>query len=414
MPTQQELESFIYKLHYRTFKKIMPHVKERYGDDVSEQQVRDIIKSFVKDIPQIEKKQRIYYNQVFSPHLHSWMWDVLDNKVKTDEYDNKRDKEQAERNKSKPNYFLMFINTNTRYACAYPLTKRTQENVKQKLDLFLTDHKCVSLTSDKEAAFISNLIKDYLKDKNISQYIVLDDNHSSLSILDSFIRHLRDMNITNEKSKYQSHHSKYRVFSEHRMNELLDIYNNTPHSATKMKPIDMENNIKAERQYIANCLIHKIKKANFDIPEGHYVRIVLAKDMMKKRRFKVSREVYQITGRDGKNYFISAADGKSTSLPRFRLIDIGDNPGKYKYSDTLIEGYKIPKKILNIPDPRGGGFDIEYVDGTRGHIRKPELRRHHPQIESKLEKDYNNEQQQHRQQQIEIAPRRRRGRPRRN
>ena len=87
-----------------------------------------------------------------------------------------------------------------------------------------------------------------MKSKNISQYIVLDNNHTSLAVIDSFIRHLRDMNITNEKSKYQSHHSKYRNFSTHRMNELINIYNNTIHSTTEMKPIEMENDIKKEKQ----------------------------------------------------------------------------------------------------------------------------------------------------------------------
>ena len=56
-------------------------------------------------------------------------------------------------------------------------------------------------------------IKKLREEKNISQYIVLDNNHTSLAIIDSFIKHLRDRNITNEKSKYQSHHSKYRNFS---------------------------------------------------------------------------------------------------------------------------------------------------------------------------------------------------------
>ena len=49
MNENEELKHFIQKLHLRTFEKIMPHVKEKYGNDVSEEQVKDIIKSFVKD-----------------------------------------------------------------------------------------------------------------------------------------------------------------------------------------------------------------------------------------------------------------------------------------------------------------------------------------------------------------------------
>ena len=73
-----------------------------------------------------------------------------------------------------------------------------------------------------------------------------------------------------------------------------------------MKPVDMENDEDKEKQYIAFNLIRRSKMKNHDIPTGHYVRIVLSKDLMKKRRYKVSREVYVVSGRDGKNYFISA------------------------------------------------------------------------------------------------------------
>ena len=139
--------------------------------------------------------------------------------------------------------------------------------------------------------------------------------------MDSFIRHLRDMNINNEKSKYQSHHSKYRNFSVKRMNRLIDIYNNTVHSSTNMKPKDMEEDERKEREYIAYCLIKRSKMKNHDIPTNHYVRIVLSKDLMKKRRYKVSREVYIVSGRDGKNYFIRAEDNTTTALPRHRVID---------------------------------------------------------------------------------------------
>jgi len=388
MPTLDELKRFIHKLHYRTFEKIMPHVKEEYGDNVDEDTVRDIIKDFVKDIPNINKIQRKYYNKIFSPHPHAWMMDILINNGQTEDYNDKQNKEAHENTKQYPKYYLIFININTRFVVAIPLNHKKEADVEQALDQFLESNKCVSLTSDKESAFISKRITEKLKQKNISQYIVLDDNHTTLAILDSFIRHLRDMNITNEKSKYQSHHGKYRNFSIHRMNELIEIHNNTIHSATHMKPVDMEKNIKAERQYIANCLIYKAKKSNHDIPEGHFVRIVLAKEIMKKRRFKVSREVYKITGRDGKSYLVSAQDGTTIILPRHRLIDIGETPEKYKFAETIPGAKILPTKILS-KNPTGG-YNVELTDGTNGTIRKAELRRHHPQIKSELEKDYNN------------------------
>ena len=205
--------------------------------------------------------------------------------------------------------------------------------------------------------------------------------------MDSFIRHLRDMNITNEKSKYQSHHSKYRNFSTHRMARLIDIYNNTVHSSTNMKPVDMENDEKAERQYIAFNLIRRSKMKNHEIPEGHYVRVVLDKKLMKKMRFKVSREVYKIAGRDGKNYFVAAADNTMRTLPRHRLIDIGESMGKYKFAETIPEGFRIPTSIIT-KEKRDKRYLVSFGDEGNGYMRKVDIRRHHPQVETPIEKEF--------------------------
>lgn len=378
-----ELRRYIQKLHLRSFNKIMPHVKEQFPN-ATEDQVKQIIKEMIHDPKHLD--QRKYYNKIFSSHLHAWMCDLLDNTGKSPDYNNKAEKEAVEMTKRYPIYWFIFININTRYAVAYPIYHKSTEKIFEVIQRFTNEHKCASLTSDKESAFISEQVSNYLKRKNISQYIVLDNNHTSLAIIDSFIRHLRDMNINNEKSKYQSHHSKYRNFSLKRMNTLIDIYNNTVHSSINMKPKDMETDEKKEREYIAYCLIKTSKMKDHTIPDGHYVRMILAKDVMKKKRFKVSREVYIISGRDGKNYFIKAADDTVLSLPRHRLIDLGSTkPDKYKLADTIPEGYHLPTKIIN---KEGKKYLVQYGDQGAGEIRKVDLRRHHPQIPTQLEKDY--------------------------
>ena len=386
MVETEELKQFIQKLHYRTFNKIYPRVHEHYGDEATEEQVKQILKQMIRDPKHLNQKQ--YYNKIFSDHPHAWQMDLLDNSGQTPDYNSKAEKEAVEMTKRYPIYWFMFVNVNTRFAVAYPLYHKTTEKIQSILQRFINEHKCVSLTSDKESAFVSDQITNYLKRNNISQYIVLDDNHTSMSIMDTFIRHLRDMNINNEKSTHQSHHSKYRNFSVKRMRKLIDIYNNTIHSATNMKPIEMEQDEKKEREYIAFCLIRRSKMKNHDIPNGHYVRIVLSKELMKKRRYKVSREVYVVSGRDGKNYFISAEDNTTTSLPRHRLIDLGDTkPDKYKLAETIPEGYRLPTAIIN-REPHSKKFMVQYGNDGAGELRKVELRRHHPQIKTKLEQDF--------------------------
>ena len=384
-----ELTRFIHKLHYRTFDKIWPHVHEQFPQ-VTEDEVHAIIKTFVKDPPKLKVKQ--YFNRIFSDHPHAWMIDLLDNKGLTPEYNNKAEVEAKDMTKEYPLYYLICININTRYAVAYPLNGKDVEHILPALEQFLSEFKCSSLTSDKESAFIAKETSKFLKQRNISQYIVLDNNHTSLAIIDSFIRHLRDRNITIEKSKYQSHHSKYRNFSTKSMKQLLDIYNNTVHSTTGLKPIDMQNDIKLERQYIAYCLIHKQKKKSHDIPTNHFVRVVLSKDVMKKRRFKVSRECYVVTGREGYNYIISAADNTSTTLPRHRLIDLGSTkPDKYKLADTIPNA--LPRVESIISENKTGGLLVNFVnDAGAKEVRRVDLRRHHPQVKSKVEREFKTKQ----------------------
>ena len=388
-----ELERFIHKLHYRTFDKIWQHVLEEQNkpvnprfQNVTEDQVKDIIKGFVKDPPKL--KQEKYYNTIFSDHPHAWMMDLLDNAGETPVYNNKAEVESKEMMKQYPIYWYIFININTRYVVTYPLYHKDTQHVLSKLRDFIRDYKCSSLTSDKESAFIAKETSNLLKQHNISQYIVLEHQHTTLSILDSFIRHLRDRNITNEKSKYQSHHSKYRNFSTKRMRQLLDTYNNTVHSVTNLKPKDMQNDIRLERKYIAYHLIKRYKYKEHNIPVNHYVRIVIAKDIMKKRRYKVSRECYKITGRDGRNYFVSAADETTISLPRHRLIDLGPNiPTKYKLADTIPNALPTIKGLITKNET--GGYLANYGNDIGAKdIRKVDIRRHHPQVESKAEKDY--------------------------
>ena len=61
-----ELEKFIHKLHFRTFDKIMPHVKEKFPE-ATPQQVKEIIKSFVKDPKHLD--QRKYYNPILQSNI---------------------------------------------------------------------------------------------------------------------------------------------------------------------------------------------------------------------------------------------------------------------------------------------------------------------------------------------------------
>ena len=76
--------------------------------------------------------------------------DLLDNSGTTPIYNNKYEKEFHEMTKSYPIYWYIFININTRFAAAYPLYNKNVDSIIDVLQQFINEHKCVSLTSDKE------------------------------------------------------------------------------------------------------------------------------------------------------------------------------------------------------------------------------------------------------------------------
>ena len=385
----EELRKFIYKTHYKTFNKIYPLVKknDRFKNvDVND--VKNIIKTMLKDCKRINVKK--YYNPIYSDHLHAWFMDILDNSGKTDDYINKEIIEANETAKQYPPYWLIFVNVNTKYACSYPLSSKKEQDVKDAIEAFINNHKCVSITCDGESSFTSKNVVKYLKNKYISIYIIKDGNHTSLSPIDSFIRHLRDRNVPTDKIQSpQSYHIKYRNFSVHRMNKLIDTYNNTVHTTTKMKPIDMENNSTLEKKYIAKCLIREMKRYKYVIPIGNYVRVVIRKNPFMKKRFVVSRECYKVVSMDGKNYRIQAEDTSILSLPRWRLIDIGNTIPKNIKMATTVTG-KLRFMPISIISKEKGSYTVYYGEkvGSKGGVKANDLRNHHPQVKSAVEIEY--------------------------
>jgi hypothetical protein len=49
-----------------------------------------------------------------------------------------------------------------------------------------------SLESDEEKSFVSSEILSYLKIKNVDYYVIKEQQHQSLAIIDRFIRTMRD------------------------------------------------------------------------------------------------------------------------------------------------------------------------------------------------------------------------------
>ena len=382
------VDSAIDKTHLRSTRKITPHVKRKHPN-VTEQQIKDVNKTRPKDSYHHEPSR--YYYPVFANHHHAFQMDLLEQSHNS----------AAERSSSKdrppeyPAYFLILININTRYAHAIPTERKTKEAINEILSTFISTHPVTSIVCDDESAFTSKIVLNTLTSHNVSLRIITEQRHSALSIVDRFIRTLRDMNTPTVKTQRQSSHPKYRDFSIKRMNKLLNIYNNTVHSTTNHTPAEMEQDPNLETQYITEKLYQlerRRKQKDFELQPDTYVRYILPKDPHTKSRFKVSPEAYRISHRDGNAYVLIAQDGTVKTVSRWRIIPLGSElPAKLKLGSSFGNNNGTVQEILSY-NPQNHRYTVLFnmPDGStyQDTIHESFLRGSTPQIQSQIEREY--------------------------
>ena len=386
---QITLSEAIDKLHMKATEKLLPHVKRVRGlENTTKKQIAREVKTIPKNSHPHDEVN--YYYPTYSNHLHGWEMDLL--------------QQSKHRGRQYPEFWLIFININTKYADAVACNGKTLTELRPKIEAMVDKHNIKSLCCDEEPAFLSDTCVNMLKNKGCSLKVITDERHSALAVIDRFIRTLRDMNTPTVKKQTnhpdeirQSDHGKYRDFSFGRMIKLLDIYNNTVHSSTGMTPEDMENDPHAEIRYIIRKIYEKERRRkiqDFELEEGTYVRYILPNDKNKKRRYKVSREAYKISHKEGNAYAIEAEDGTIRIVSRWRLFPIGKSlPPKHEWGNTFgKEAQKgTVKKILDY-DPKHKKYQVEFEmnDGTRyiQWVSYRDLRFNNPQVLSPLEHEF--------------------------
>ena len=368
--TVAQVNRYIDNLRYRTFKKVSPNVFRRFPN-IDKQTLRDIISKRLHDIRTTLAHNRIYQVKIFSKHRGSWFTDLYDNL-----------------NGNTPRYWQLFINTNTRYAVAYQLNNKTADNIYNNLVEFVNKYHPRKLTSDEEPGLIAKKNMDYLKDNHCGVFIVQEQQHSTLGIIDRFIRTLRDMNTAQEHNEDNTD-KQFTYISPDKMNKLLDSYNNTIHSSIKMTPKEMMDKPELEDKYIKQCLAQQNQQygiKDFKLHVGDYVRYITDRDKFGKRRYNVSREAYKIDDSLGNIYTLIAKDGTTRNLPRWRLIKVNDNDVKV-IGKTLSTDKGIVDKVLSRVSGNRVNVRFKMPDGSdyTRIINISELRMPYPQIKSKYE-----------------------------
>ena len=362
---------------FRSAKKLKKEILKS-NPQTSKGEIKILINKRVHDK---RPKQNAYMYRIFSHTPNTYQHDLLE-----------------QPNDSDPKYFHIFINVNTRFAQAIPLANKSSQAIHQSLSTFINNYHPSRLISDSEPSFTSAENLKLLKDNNVKQLIVQDlqHNHSSLGVIDRFIKTLRDMNIPRPKSKRESTDQKYKSFTITKMQKLIDTYNNSYHSTIKMEPIQMQNDPELEKDYIIKMSKRRNKQnslPDFELPLHSFVRYILPRPDAKnnKKRFTTSFEAYKIDSRDGNLYNIMAQDGTTIMMPRFKLVPttLTEN---MKWAQTIPDKWNgTIEKIISY-NPRTNKYKVLFTvpnqDPYQDEIPAVNLRGKYPHLMSEIESKF--------------------------
>jgi hypothetical protein len=302
-------------------------------------------------------------------------------------------------------HFLWFVNVNTKETRAYSMKDKSSESVQHAMKKFLLDTKnnkknpreVSQLISDRDPAYMTDEMLNFYRDNGIDYRTTTGTSKHVLGIVNRNIRMIRnriantgdlvDENGVKGTSGNMTTEEVNKKISGWNTDKNENLGGHTPRELTN------KDNKKLELDYIANKmnLADAKRKAAFKgVEEG-----------MKVRRFRIGEKghaegnldpyawtIHHIDKLRGSVY-LGRDDAKEglVQVPRFQIdIDQSKQRG-FKKNPPLEELAKKPTKILK---QKGGKYEIEYEDGSKGTMTNRQLRGDRPLRETQLEKDYQN------------------------
>lgn len=210
--------------------------------------------------------------------------------------------------------------------------------------------KIIYLYSDNGKEFNNNTFKKIV-DKNEIRHIMFigEDNHNKLSIVERFNRTLRELFM-----KYMNQNDKTRWVDVHE--DILQNYNNSIHSSTKMKPKDVtpeqQKKLNEDKIILAQNIVKDIPK----LVVGDKVRKVIKKKLFEKDIEKYSKQIYEVVEVQGLSHKIKNKSG--TILKPFyhintlmkvdenNLLKIGKNIQEENSVKSIREKNKVRRKLV--------------------------------------------------------------------
>ena len=217
---------------------------------------------------------------------------------------------------------LICIHCNSRYVYAKLLRDTTAKSIQPVLKtISQSSMPCDTIISDADRS-IADAIRRVPKIKQHIVHNMSDNNytnHSMLAIIDRFTRTLRDMLFTAQVD-----------LTPETLAELLNIYNNTPHSTlTKVMgfettPTDMITHLPLQEEYVRRVMVSNMSKYGAltnTYRVGDIVYVYQPHTPFVKRRNTVMDYPYRITAIKGGRYYLQCLnDGSEIQRPRSYLI----------------------------------------------------------------------------------------------
>jgi hypothetical protein len=121
-------------------------------------------------------------------------------------------------------YYLILININTRIVELYHLQNRSSTSIKNALKYIMNKITFKSLESDEEKSFLSSNVLSSLKKHKVDYYVITEQQHQTLGVIDIFIRTMRDYLKKNDPA------------DDSKIKRFINAYNNTIHNETIVSP----------------------------------------------------------------------------------------------------------------------------------------------------------------------------------
>ena len=173
------------------------------------------------------------------------------------------------------NFLLLVIDTFNKYGWIVPLKNKTGKTlVKAFKTIFKEGRIPKKLWTDKGKEFYNKNMKDLLKLNDIELYST--ENEEKSSIAERWIRTMKE-----KMFKYFTDNNTYRYMDA--LPDLVEDYNNTVHSSTKLTPIEAskeENELKVWRNLYPDR--YKTSRLNPKFSVGDKVRITKKKKVFEK------------------------------------------------------------------------------------------------------------------------------------